>query len=133
MKKHIILVAGLLLLSACVAVDTTSDTQGNTSSAAASSEAVPSAARVIEMTATNWQFTPAAVTLQQGENAVIRLAATAGNHGFAVQELGINEAVNEGQTKDITIPTDRPGTYRFRCSVPCGEGHTDMTGTLVIE
>ncbi len=89
-------------------------------------------ARVIPITANNFTFSPAAISVKKGEKITLRLTGKEGNHGFAVADLGINTPVSEGKTVDVDLPTDKAGTFSFRCSVPCGSGHRDMTGTITI-
>ncbi|MFA5799593.1 MAG: cupredoxin domain-containing protein [Candidatus Peribacteraceae bacterium] len=90
------------------------------------------AARIVEVTVENWKFTPNIVTAKKGEKLVIRLKGVSGIHGFSVPDLGINQRVEVGETIDVTIPADKAGTFDFRCSVPCGEGHEGMTGKIII-
>lgn len=127
MKKKIIFVVGsaLLLLSAC----------GSAKQIDGGDDNMPSRAEqnIVDIQATNWEFSPSTVTLKKGENSVIRLKGIAGTHGFMVSGLGINAAVSEGETVNVPISTDKAGAYPFRCSIPCGEGHSDMTGVIIIE
>lgn len=139
--------SALLFLAACGSGDTSID--GNvtvpssesvnssvSSSAAVSSEASskePAQARVITIGAVKWAFTPSAITVKKGEKITLRLTSTDGRHGFAIPDLGINQDMPEGQIVSLDLPTDRAGTFAFRCSVPCGEGHREMTGTISIE
>jgi cytochrome c oxidase subunit 2 len=98
----------------------------------ASAKADTSDARIIDMTVTDWSFAPNAITVKKGQKVTIRLKGIEGEHSFAIPELNINVAIEEGQTKDIVIPTDNTGTFTFRCMIPCGPGHKDMTGQLII-
>ena len=91
------------------------------------------AARTISVSVDNWAFSPASITVKKGENITVQLTDKAGTHSFAVPGLGINQALTPGQVTSVSIPTDKPGTYEFRCMIPCGEGHKEMRGTLVIE
>ncbi len=63
---------------------------------------------------------------------IVRLKGVEGIHSFAIAELGINMRIEPGQTVDVEIPTDTAGTFAFMCRVPCGPGHKDMKGSLVI-
>lgn len=93
----------------------------------------PSAsARIIEMKASDWEFSPSAITAKKGEKLIVRVTGVEGQHSFAIADLGINVAVAPGEVKDIEIPTDKAGTFEFRCRIPCGPGHKDMMGSLVI-
>ena len=95
----------------------------------------PSAAatRVIEITVDNWSFSPATITAKKGEKVQITLVGTNGMHSFAVPALSINEPVSAGETKTVMLPTGEAGTFEFLCRIPCGEGHKDMRGSIVIE
>lgn len=89
-------------------------------------------ARIIEVTVDNWAFAPTAITAATGEKVIVRLTGVEGIHSFAIEDLGINVRVEAGQTVDVEIPTDKAGTFAFRCRIPCGDGHMDMKGTLTI-
>ena len=84
------------------------------------------------MTSTDWSFSPLTINAKKGEKIVVRLTNNQGIHSFGAMELGLNVRINPGETKDIVIPTDKTGTFEFRCMVPCGPGHKDMKGTIVI-
>ena len=116
---------------------TTEDSGGDggmkTSSAAVSSKAAePMAARTIEMSVENFAFTPGTLNLKKGEKVKLVLNGVSGIHSFASKDLGINQQVSAGETVTIEIPTDTAGTFSFRCAVPCGSGHNDMKGSIVI-
>jgi len=88
--------------------------------------------RVVRVVADNWSFSPQTITLRKGQRVTLMLEGKAGVHGFMVPDLGINATVNAGQTASVEIPTDAAGAFAFRCSIPCGPGHQEMTGTIVI-
>ncbi len=91
------------------------------------------AARTVDVVVDNWSFTPSSIPMKKGETVAVRLTAVAGMHSFSVPELGINQRVEAGQTVTVTIPTDRTGAFSFRCAIPCGSGHRDMKGTIVVQ
>lgn len=88
--------------------------------------------RVVTIAASNFAFSPNGIVAKKGEKVTLRLTSTEGNHGFGVPDLGINTTMFEGKTVDVELPTDKTGTFSFKCSVPCGSGHRDMTGTITI-
>ncbi|MBI2117621.1 cupredoxin domain-containing protein [Candidatus Peregrinibacteria bacterium] len=88
--------------------------------------------RIIPVTAELWKFTPNIIQVQQGEDVTLEITGISGTHGFSVPDLGINATIIQGQTVSVTLPTNRPGTFDFRCSVPCGAGHQDMKGQIVV-
>ena len=89
--------------------------------------------RVIAITTNTWVFTPNMITAKQGEKVTIQLTGIAGTHGFSSPELGISAMVTPGQTISVTLPTDVAGTFKIFCNIPCGAGHKDMVGTIVIQ
>lgn len=81
----------------------------------------------------NWVFRPSMLRFKKGQAATVTLTGVSGVHSFAVVDLGINQSINAGQSVSVTIPTDRTGTFAFRCAVPCGPGHREMIGEIIIE
>ena len=64
-------------------------------------------------------------------------------HGFAIAAYDINTAINPGQDQpngSITPYTtsvqpftaSKPGVFRWFCTTPCGPGHFEMVGQLVV-
>lgn len=87
--------------------------------------------REFNMTAQNWSFSPSTITVNEGDTVVIHITSE-GNHGFKLSAFGINETMSSGETTTIKFVADQKGTFTFTCSVPCGSGHMDMTGTLIV-
>lgn len=87
---------------------------------------------IIEIKADNWSFSPSSITVQQGQSIVLRISGINGVHGFAVPTLGINQSIAPGQSLNITLPTDVAGIFDFYCNIPCGTGHSDMRGQIII-
>lgn len=88
--------------------------------------------RVIPVTAELWKWTPNVIEAKKGEVVTLQVTGVSGTHGMAIPELGINETIIQGKTVTIPLPTDKTGTFSFRCSIQCGPGHPDMTGQVVI-
>lgn len=131
-----IVLSAAFLAAACTSntADTTPPSDdGATSSAEATTSQSSTDARIIDMNIDDWSFAPNTITAKQGEKLIVRLHGIAGRHSLAIQDLGINVPIEPGETKDVEIPTDKAGSFGFRCLVPCGSGHRDMKGTLVIE
>lgn len=91
------------------------------------------APRSITITSDNWSFSPAVIMVKKGERVNLSVKGVGGVHGYAVPGLGINETVMPDQTVLIEIPTDKAGSFDVLCSIPCGAGHKDMTGKIIIE
>ena len=93
----------------------------------------PKGSSEVKVSVENWAFRPSMLRFKKGQAATVTFNGVSGVHGVVVPDLGINQSVNLGQTVSVVIPTDRAGTFGFRCSVPCGPGHREMVGEIVIE
>jgi cytochrome c oxidase subunit 2 len=147
MKLFRFLVPTVILLAACSPItpefqepnaplgdDTTvTEDTGGDGDAMTSSDTGTTAMRTIKMTATDWAFSPTSITLKKGEKVSIELTAIEGDHGIGIPDLGVSQRVEPGETVTVAIPTEKVGTFTFFCNVPCGSGHKEMRGTIVIE
>ena len=102
--------------------------------AMAADRAIGAGATQVAVTARNLQFEPAEIHVPSGGFVVIRFAnADSVFHDWNVEGLAnVDAGARPGQTQEIRVRLDRPGTYRIVCSV---EGHAaaGMVGTLVVE
>ena len=89
--------------------------------------------RVIELTVSDWAFSPALIMVKKGEKVQIKLTGDTGTHGFAVPSLGLNLRVEAGKSVVFDLPTDTAGTFDAFCSIPCGPGHRDMKAKIVVQ
>jgi hypothetical protein len=86
-------------------------------------------------------FTPPSLNFPAGKAVTLKLVntespfhASGAAHQFAVDALGINEKLDAKQTRVITIPAQKPGTYTFYCDVCCGgQKSPTMRGTLTFQ
>ena len=85
------------------------------------------------ITAKQWDFTPGTITVNKGDLIKLTVTSTDVRHGFKINEYNINEKFNKGETKVIEFTADKEGEFTFSCSVPCGSGHSSMSGKLVVE
>jgi nitrosocyanin len=59
---------------------------------------------------------PSVIVLKAGEQANLVLENPMEFvHGFSVDELGIRELIQPGETKIITIKPEKPGNYQYYC------------------
>ncbi|MDT8304548.1 MAG: cupredoxin domain-containing protein [Anaerolineae bacterium] len=86
--------------------------------------------RVVQIEASQYQFDPGVVAVRRGERVTIELVATDVVHGLYLDGYGLEISAVPGQTERVTFTADRPGTFRFRCSVTCGAMHPFMIGQL---
>lgn len=77
------------------------------------------------------RFDPDRLTAKAGETFAVQLTAEDAEHDFRIDELAVHAHADKGGTTAATIKTDKPGTYRYYCSV---DGHLEagMKGELVV-
>ena len=88
--------------------------------------------REIHITAKKFDFTPDTITLKKGEPVVLVISSEDRKHGFNLRAFGVRTDVNPGGSARIRLTPDKTGKFTFSCDVFCGEGHEDMTGTIVV-
>ena len=84
----------------------------------------------IRIEAGQYQFDPGTIRVQRGERVTIELVAADVVHGLYLDGYDLELTADPGQTARLTFVADRPGTFRFRCSVSCGAMHPFMIGKL---
>src|SRR5215472_11330997 len=94
--------------------------------------AAPRGARVIEIHAKRFGFTPDQITLKKGETVKIRLVSEDVTHGFFLRPLKIDEEVSPGQPTDILLTPEQTGTFTTICDHFCGVNHGNMKMTIVV-
>jgi heme/copper-type cytochrome/quinol oxidase subunit 2 len=89
-----------------------------------------SATRTIHLNARSFAFSPAIVQVNPGDEVTIELTAADVAHGLYLDGYDLELMAEPGQTAVLTFTADKPGTFRFRCSVTCGALHPFMIGKL---
>jgi heme/copper-type cytochrome/quinol oxidase subunit 2 len=84
------------------------------------------------MTARQFEFEPSTITVNEGDTVRLTITSEDVPHGFAIAEFDVNARLPVNEPTTVEFVADKAGTYRFFCSVMCGEGHREMTGTLVV-
>lgn len=88
------------------------------------------AERRVRIEASMAGFTPAAIAVNRGDRVTVELVATDVVHGLHLDGYGLSVMADPGQPAALTFVADRPGTFRFRCSVTCGPLHPFLVGKL---
>ena len=86
----------------------------------------------ISITARQWGFDPNPIVVNKGDKVKLNIKSIDVTHGFSLPDFGINSKLNPGQTTTVEFTADKTGTFTFFCSVQCGEGHSNMKGTLIV-
>jgi heme/copper-type cytochrome/quinol oxidase subunit 2 len=88
------------------------------------------AEQVVRIEASQYAFSPGVINVRRGDRVTIELVATDVVHGLYLDGYGLQLSAEPGQTERLTFVADRPGSFRFRCSVSCGAMHPFMIGKL---
>lgn len=105
--------------------ETTEQSTDDSTSDSDSSEATTT----LDVTATDFEFNKGEYTVPSGEEVKVSLTSKEGTHGLKIKDTDV-DIQGEGEA---TFTIDEPGEYTIRCSVPCGEGHSDMMSTLIVK
>jgi plastocyanin len=88
--------------------------------------------RTFNIQASSYEYTPGVLTVNQGDLVTIELVSTDVVHGLYLDGYDLEISADPGQTASLSFVADRAGSYRFRCSVTCGELHPFMIGKLKV-
>ena len=87
-------------------------------------------ARTFHVDASQFRFEPGVLSVNPGDTVTLQLRSTDVVHGLYLDGYDLSVTADPGQTATLSFVADRPGTFRFRCSVPCGDIHPFMLGQL---
>ncbi|MBZ0304307.1 MAG: cupredoxin domain-containing protein [Anaerolineae bacterium] len=92
----------------------------------------PPTIRHINLNATQFDYTPGRIEVNQGDEIILSLTSTDVVHGFYLDGYGIEQRLEPGITREVRFSAVQPGKFRYRCSVSCGPLHPFMIGELVV-
>jgi uncharacterized cupredoxin-like copper-binding protein len=93
--------------------------------------AVVADAPEVAVRAASLTFAPQRIQLRAGHDTTIVLTAADVEHDFMVAGVGHVVHASKGTTEKGGLRINRPGTYRFWCSVR-GHREAGMTGTITV-
>lgn len=79
-----------------------------------------------------WGYEPDTITVNKGDKVRIIAESLDTPHGFAIDEYGVNLYLDGLRSKTAEFVADKTGTFTFYCNVPCGSGHENMQGKLIV-
>jgi len=88
--------------------------------------------RVFRIEASQFAYSPAVLSVNPGDRVTIELAATDVVHGLSIDGYNLAITSDPGQTARLSFVADRQGSFRFRCTVTCGNLHPFMIGKLKV-
>ena len=86
--------------------------------------------RTFHVGASIFEFSPAVLVVNPGDRVTIELTSIDVVHGLYLDGYSLQVSADPGQTETLTFTADRSGSFRFRCSVTCGDLHPFMIGKL---
>jgi uncharacterized cupredoxin-like copper-binding protein len=104
---------------------------GGSSTGGRKNAPVPAGARVIDVQAQSFEFTPAKVDVTAGEAIAIKLSSSDTFHDFTIQGKGYITGADQGKSAEGGFKISKPGKYTFYCSVP-GHRQAGMVGTITV-
>ncbi len=94
--------------------------------------AAASRSRTVRIEASSFAYQPAVVSVNRGDRVTLELVATDVVHGLYLDGYDLEVISEPGQTARLSFIADRPGSFRFRCAVACGNLHPFMIGKLKV-
>lgn len=88
--------------------------------------------RAVRVEAGEFAYSPAIIKALPGDQITLELVATDVSHGLHLDGYDLEVTAEPGLPGTITFIADRPGVFRFRCSVSCGPLHPFMIGKLEV-
>jgi heme/copper-type cytochrome/quinol oxidase subunit 2 len=88
--------------------------------------------RTFRIEARQFAYSPSELYVNPGDMVTIQLVSTDVVHGLYVDSYNISVEADPGQTATLTFIANKPGSFRFRCSVTCGAMHPFMIGKLTV-
>jgi heme/copper-type cytochrome/quinol oxidase subunit 2 len=88
--------------------------------------------RHFQIEAESFQFSPAVLHVNPGDRVTIELTSTDVVHGLSIDNYEVMMAADPGKTVKAIFIADKTGTFRFRCSIACGNLHPFMIGKLQV-
>jgi cytochrome c oxidase subunit 2 len=93
--------------------------------------------KTFEVVAKRFAFEPATIEVTEGDRVRLVVRSADGPHGVEIKQFKVKKAVPRAKPGDspviIEFVASTPGSFPILCSEYCGEGHEDMTGTLVVQ
>jgi cytochrome c oxidase subunit 2 len=88
--------------------------------------------RNIKVNASSFEYSPAVIKVNRNDRVTLELVSTDVVHGIFIDGYDLEVSADPGQTARLTFVANQGGTFRFRCSVTCGNLHPFMIGKLQV-
>ena len=121
-KKYIFIIAVILLVLIAGGFIIFRSQSTNSTSVSASNVNE----KVITLNASRFVYDPGTISVNQGDKVKIIINNLDTNHGIAIPDYNV-QGVNS-----VEFVADKKGEFEFHCNIPCGPGHKEMKGTLIV-
>lgn len=89
--------------------------------------------KAVTVTASNYSYDVREIRAKKGENLKVLFINQEGMHDFVIDDLNVKSGtVMGGNSVELSIPTDVPGTYEYYCSIGDHKAR-GMVGKVIIE
>ncbi len=99
-------------------------------------QAAVSEPKTFEVVARRFSFEPATIDVVEGDTVRLLVRSADGPHGVEIKAFKVKKAVPRAKEGDSPVTIEfvakAAGEYPILCSEYCGNGHKDMTGTLIV-
>lgn len=85
-----------------------------------------------EINASRFEYLPAEIKVNPGDRVTLKLSSTDVVHGLSIDGYDVEMTADPGQTASVTFVANRPGAFRFHCTVTCGNLHPFMIGKIYV-
>lgn len=100
--------------------------------AATTAVAVAQMPQLIKMSVKKFEYSVKEITVKKGTPVVIEITSEDRIHGFSLPAFGQRSDVVPGVVTRISFTPDKTGSFEYLCDIFCGDGHEDVTGTLIV-
>ncbi len=90
------------------------------------------AVRTFRVQASRFEFAPAVLRVNPGDQVTIELTSKDVVHGLVIDGYNQSMTADPGQTSRLQFTASRSGVFRLRCSATCGNLHPFMIGKLYV-
>ena len=83
--------------------------------------------RDLHIAASQYEFSPAVISVNRGDRVTIELSSTDVVHGLYLDGYDLEVTADPGQAASLSFIADKSGTFRFRCPL-CSRFNTAING-----
>jgi len=121
-----------ILLFAGIGVAASGEADAPVESASETAAVQEAPVKKVKMYARNWVWTPKEIRVKLGTRVIIDFISEDASHAFELKAYKIKVNLPQDKRGQVEFIADKVGTFRWRCSRPCGNGCAKMNGKLIV-